>query len=197
MCIPTLCLRLHNQTHVSSFKYYSQCFFFWFRGFTVILEPDGITYNLFEIIILNIFPETMRMYPTLPALNRSCTKDYTTPAGHKIKKGDNIIIPIWSLQRDSKYFPDPKKFDPERFSPKNKDKIKPFTYMPFGDGPRNCIGSRFGLLQTKVGIITILKNYEVHKTEETQIPLKFRGSTVIAMTKGPITLKFSPKPSAL
>nr|XP_024218643.1 cytochrome P450 6a2-like [Halyomorpha halys] len=166
---------------------------------STISKHGGITYQAIkEMEYLDmVVSETMRMYPTVPTLNRSCTKDYTTPAGHKIKKGDEIINPIWSLQRDSKYFPDPKKFDPERFSPKNKDKIKPFTYMPFGDGPRNCIGSRFGLIQTKVGIITILKNYEVHKTEETQIPLKFRGSAIIAMTKGPITLKFSPKPFAL
>lgn len=164
---------------------------------TTIKKHGGITYQAIqEMEYLDmVVSETMRMYPTVPALNRSCTKDYTTPAGHKIKKGDDIIIPIWSLQRDEKYFPEPKKFDPERFSPINKDKIKPFTFMPFGDGPRNCIGSRFGLIQTKVGIITILKSYEVCRTEETQVPLEFRGSAVIAMTKGPITLKFTPKPA--
>ncbi|CAH1400050.1 unnamed protein product [Nezara viridula] len=162
-----------------------------------INKHGGITYQAIqEMEYLDmVVSETMRMYPTLPALNRHCTKDYTTPSGQKIKKGDDIIIPLYSLQRDEKYFPEPKKFDPERFSKTNKYKINPFTYMPFGEGPRNCIGSRFGLIQTKVGLITILKNYEVCKTEETQVPLEFRGSGVIAMTKGPITLKLSPKPS--
>lgn len=49
-------------------------------------------------------------------------------------------IPIWSLHRDPKYYDDPEKFDPERFYDENKHKIKPYTYLPFGIGPRNCIG---------------------------------------------------------
>ena len=87
-----------------------------------------------------IFSETMRKYPTLPTLIRTCTKSFTTPAGYKIKTGTKIIIPVWSLHHDPKYFPNPDKFDPERFSQENKDSIVPYTYLPFGEGPRMCIG---------------------------------------------------------
>lgn len=57
-----------------------------------------------------------------------------------MKKGESIVIPIYNLHRDENYFPDPDKFDPYRFNEENKHKIKPFTYVPFGVGPRNCIG---------------------------------------------------------
>ena len=57
-----------------------------------------------------------------------------------MRKGENLAIPVWCFHRDSLYFPDPKKFDPERFSEQNKHKINPMAYMPFGLGPRNCIG---------------------------------------------------------
>jgi hypothetical protein len=58
----------------------------------------------------------------------------------QIRKGESIIIPAWGFHRDAQYFPNPLKFDPERFSEENKHNIQPFTYMPFGYGPRNCIG---------------------------------------------------------
>lgn len=51
-----------------------------------------------------------------------------------------FLIPIYGLHHDPKHFPDPEKFDPERFSEENKHNIAPNTYLPFGVGPRNCIG---------------------------------------------------------
>ncbi len=60
-----------------------------------------------------------------------------------LKPGNGIIVPIHAFHHDERYFPDPEKFDPERFSQENKLKIKPYTYLPFGDGPRICIGKYF------------------------------------------------------
>lgn len=62
----------------------------------------------------------------------------------QIKEGELIIIPTCAIHHDPKYFPNPNKFDPERFSDTNRMNIKPYTYMPFGTGPRNCIGKFFG-----------------------------------------------------
>lgn len=88
------------------------------------------------------FVETLRKYPPLPVLNRICTKAYPVPGtNYVIKEGTKIVISSLGLQMDPDYFPDPEKFDPERFSEENKKKIQPCTFIPFGEGPRICIGN--------------------------------------------------------
>ena len=88
----------------------------------------------------------MRLYPPNAVADRLCSKPYTLQADPpvQIKPGDALWIPICSIHRDPEYFPEPEKFDPERFSDENKHSIKPFTYLPFGSGPRICIG-RFNI----------------------------------------------------
>ena len=78
-------------------------------------------------------------------LNRICVKDYQIPGTDiVIEEGTPVIIPLLGLQRDPDYYPNPLKFDPERFSSDNK--ITPYTYLPFGGGPRNCIGKHIFLI---------------------------------------------------
>lgn len=85
--------------------------------------------------------ETLRKYPLLFALFRVATKTYQVPNDSLIiKKGQNIIIPTFSLHFDPKYFSDPEAFIPERFSTEEKAKRPNSVYLPFGDGPRICIG---------------------------------------------------------
>lgn len=89
----------------------------------------------------NFFLEALRKYPLLPFLDRKCVADYKVPNSDLvIPSGTSIYISLNGLQWDPKYFPDPEKFDPFRFSDERKEEITPFTYMPFGEGPRNCIG---------------------------------------------------------
>ncbi|KAL1495017.1 hypothetical protein ABEB36_010507 [Hypothenemus hampei] len=93
-----------------------------------------------------VISETLRMYPPAFALNRICTKDYFIPAiksGEKdlvVEKGCLVVIPTYGIHMSPEYFPDPDRFDPDRFCDANKTKIIPGTYLPFGRGPRNCIG---------------------------------------------------------
>lgn len=87
-----------------------------------------------------MFVETVRKYPTLPLLNRICTRDYESAENNiKISKGTPIVISILGLMRDAKHFPEPMKFMPERFSSEINN-YNPSAYIPFGDGPRACIG---------------------------------------------------------
>lgn len=75
------------------------------------------------------------------ALFRVATKSYSMPNDSlKIEKGQKIIIPIFSLHFDPRYFSDPEVFNPERFSTEEKAKRPNSVYIPFGDGPRICIG---------------------------------------------------------
>lgn len=75
------------------------------------------------------------------SLTRECLTDYKIPGSKTvIPKGTRVLIPLLGLQRDPKYFSNPEKFDPDRFSDDRKDSITPYTYMPFGEGRRACIG---------------------------------------------------------
>ena len=81
------------------------------------------------------------MYPPLATLNRRCSKDYTLrDTNIKINKGTRVLISTLGLHMDPDFFPDPEKFDPDRFSDENRAGRHPFVHLPFGDGPRNCIG---------------------------------------------------------
>lgn len=81
------------------------------------------------------------MYPPLPLLLRVCTKEYTIPNTNiVIEKGTSVMIPILGLQRDPDIYPDPMKFNPDRMSAENKVSRHKFANLPFGEGPRMCMG---------------------------------------------------------
>lgn len=125
-----------------------------------------------------VVSEGLRKYPPLADNSRKCTKDYKVPGtDFVIEEGTTVEFGVFSFHRDPEYFPDPMKFDPERFNEENVKKILPFTYLPFGEGPRNCIGMRFGLLQAKLAIFKCLKNFKLSPCEKTTIPMKFKSSS--------------------
>jgi hypothetical protein len=92
-----------------------------------------------------VFTETLRKFPSIPFLERKCCSDYELPAlnGNKTIKlpaGTGVYIPALALHYDPTYFPEPEKFDPERFTEENKRSRPNYTYIPFGEGPRMCLG---------------------------------------------------------
>lgn len=92
--------------------------------------------------IQRLLSETLRKYPPLSVLHRLCTNPcFIEESGLHFEKGQRVMFSILGLHHDPEYFPQPEKFDPERFSDENRSKIKPFTYLPFGEGPRQCIGT--------------------------------------------------------
>ncbi|CAG2060740.1 unnamed protein product [Timema podura] len=128
--------------------------------------------------------KTLRKYPALPFLDRTVQVDYKIPGTNDIlEKGTTVFIPIFGIHYDPKYYPNPEKFDPERFSAKNKNDIPKYAHLPFGEGPRNCIGMRFGLMQVKTGLIHLLSKFEVNRHKETPVPVTFLTSSP---TLGPV-----------
>uniref|UniRef100_A0A1L8E3Z9 Putative cytochrome n=1 Tax=Nyssomyia neivai TaxID=330878 RepID=A0A1L8E3Z9_9DIPT len=126
-----------------------------------------------------VISESLRFWPPAVATDRQCVKNYSFNTGNgnfEVKVGEGIFIPIVSIHHDPKYFSNPERFDPERFNDENKHSINPFTYMPFGIGPRNCIGSRFALMETKAIIYYILTKFTFEVSSKTQIPLKLAKS---------------------
>ncbi|KAK4878864.1 hypothetical protein RN001_011370 [Aquatica leii] len=130
--------------------------------------------------------ETLRKYPPIPIHSRECTKTYKIPNSDVVlKKGAYIFIPAYGVQRDPEHYPDPDKFDPERFSEENKAKRHPAAWTPFGDGPRVCIGMRFGLMQTKVALARMLQRYQFSLHSKTTVPIRMDpGSFVLAADTG-------------
>lgn len=87
------------------------------------------------------FSETLRKHPPATVYLRICTKPYQIPDTFVVvPKDTTVLVPALALHRDPEHFPDPEKFDPERFNEENRSKIRDYTYIPFGDGPRICIG---------------------------------------------------------
>lgn len=126
-----------------------------------------------------VISEVMRLWSAGFILDRTCTMDYNLGKPNKdakhdyiVKKGDSILFPIWAFHRDPQFFPNPEKFDPERFSEENKHNFNSHAYMPFGVGPRNCIGSRFALCEIKAIVYQILLHFEVSPTEKAELKLK-------------------------
>ncbi|MCJ8748299.1 hypothetical protein PDJAM_G00163160 [Pangasius djambal] len=78
------------------------------------------------------------------------------------------------------------------FTQENKESIDPYTYMPFGLGPRNCIGMRFAIMAMKLAVVEILQRFDISLSEETKVPLELNNSGLLA-PKHPIKLKFTPR----
>ncbi|XP_055684913.1 probable cytochrome P450 6a14 [Lutzomyia longipalpis] len=137
-----------------------------------------------------VINETMRKYPPLGSLTRRVTQDYQVPGTKCVLKKDiRVIIPVHAIQNDPEIFPDPDKFDPERFSAENVKNRHSAAFLPFGDGPRNCIGLRFGMLQMRIGLATILKSFRVTTSARTPNPLIIRKDTFAMTSKGGMWLK--------
>ncbi|XP_017078764.2 cytochrome P450 9b2-like [Drosophila eugracilis] len=119
-----------------------------------------------------VISESLRKWTLAAAADRLCSKDYTLTddEGNKLfefKVGDNVSIPICGLHWDERYFPEPRKFDPERFSEERKGELVPYTYLPFGVGPRSCIANRYALMQVKGFLYNLLLSYKIEASART------------------------------
>ncbi|CAL8144564.1 unnamed protein product [Orchesella dallaii] len=129
-----------------------------------------------RLVYMDMFlSEVLRKYPPLGRLERKCVKDYHDPeSGLRIPKDATVIIPVDGIHNDTQYYEHPDKFYPEHFTPEKKAERNPYTYLPFGVGPRNCIGMRFALVETKSAIAHLVHNFKIEPTKNTPIPIKQR-----------------------
>nr|XP_054933025.1 cytochrome P450 3A41-like [Dermacentor andersoni] len=154
------------------------------------VSEEGLTYDtLQEMHYLEAsIKEAMRLTSPDPLIMRLCTEE-TTVAGIRFTPGMNVDIPLAGMHLDPEYFPQPENFSPERFLAENKDSIRPFTYMPFGAGPRNCAGSRLALLQAKTYLACLLRRFRIEACSETMIPLKYKPRRLFPFPDGPVILR--------
>ncbi|NXW89770.1 CP3AC protein, partial [Alopecoenas beccarii] len=138
--------------------------------------------------------ESLRLFPTVGRIERVCKKTVEIN-GVTIPEGMVILIPTYVLHHDPAHWAEPEEFRPERFSKENKESMDPYNFLPFGAGPRNCIGMRFALLTVKVAVVVLLQNFSFRTCKETPIPLVLdtRGAV---KPKKPIVLKMVPRAHA-
>ena len=157
-------------------------------------KHGGFTYDaMMEMSYLDkVMSETLRKYPPLTSLMRECVKDYKIPDSDlTLKKGTAVLIPVHAIHHDSRYYRDPDRFDPERFSPEAERERHNMAYLPFGVGPRNCVGMRFGLMQSKLGIAVSIKNFIFTHNERTRYPVIWDPEDF--MTTSLVTIRLDAK----
>ncbi|KAG9472252.1 thromboxane-A synthase [Eleutherodactylus coqui] len=141
---------------------------------------DGANYNtVHDLPYMDmVISESLRMYPPAFRFAREAAADCTV-MGCNISAGTVLEIPIICMQNDPQYWEEPETFRPERFTAEEKQKRHPFLYLPFGAGPRSCIGMRLAMLEAKIALYRILQKFCFETCPRTQIPLQvFTGPTL-------------------
>ncbi|XP_046720362.1 thromboxane-A synthase isoform X1 [Silurus meridionalis] len=146
---------------------------------------DSVNYtNIQELKYVDmVLCETLRLYPPAFRYARTVEQDCVVN-GQLLPKGATIEIPAAFLHTDPDYWQDPEKFIPERFTPEAKASRHPFVYMPFGAGPRSCVGMRLAQLEIRIALVNIFKMFNVVACKDTEVPLALKSTTTLGPKNG-------------
>jgi cytochrome P450 len=126
------------------------------------------------VIVQQVLKESMRLYPPIPMMSRRAAKDVEL-AGKHIKAGTLIGLPVYAIHRHHKLWDDPDRFDPSRFSPEREASYSRYQFIPFGTGPRVCIGAAFALIEATAILATLVRAARFESLPDDS-PCRFRAS---------------------
>lgn len=106
-----------------------------------------------------VIKEAMRLYPPAWGVGRTVAKEFEL-AGYRVPAGTNLVMSQWVMHRDARFFPEPEKFDPGRWSTEAARKLPRFAYFPFGAGPRQCIGNAFAMMEAILLLATMARDFQ-------------------------------------
>ena len=128
--------------------------------------------------------ETLRIHP-IAILERKCTKPYQFPgSSFVVPEGMMVTVPSSAVMKDPKNFPNPNTFNPDNFLPENKAGRSPYSFLSFGQGPRNCVGMRFALVQMKVAVTRLVLGFKVVPGEKTPKEIVHDARSLTGQPKG-------------
>ncbi|MFZ3557774.1 cytochrome P450 [Streptomyces sp. BH055] len=136
-----------------------------------------------------VVKEAMRLYPAAAATGRQAVAD-TEIDGVLIPAGSDVTVSAYVTHRDPAYWPEPMRFDPDRFLPEAEQGRHRYAWMPFGGGPRACIGAQFAMLESVLGLAVLLRSYEVEAVDDREIATAF-GITM--RPAEPVRLRLTPR----
>ncbi|CAB3256532.1 unnamed protein product [Arctia plantaginis] len=131
--------------------------------------------------------ESLRLYPPVHFISRNLT-EATVLSNYTVPAGTLCHIPIIDLHRRADLFPDPEKFDPDRFLPENSVGRHTYSYIPFSAGPRNCIGQKFAMMEMKIAIAEVLRQFELQPVTRPS-DIVFMADLVLR-NEGPVLVQF-------
>jgi cytochrome P450 family 4 len=141
-----------------------------------------------------VIKETQRLFPVVALLAR-VVPDEMEVCGKRVPAGTYLVLNLIGTHRDPRYWPDPLTFDPDRFLPERSAGRHPYCYLPFGGGPRDCIGRQYAMMQMKTFLATTLRAYSIHPAQDgitrpDQVPLT---TAVVLYQVGGTLLRFEPR----
>lgn len=120
---------------------------------------------------MQVIKEAMRLYPPAWVINVRRAAADTTLGGYQLRRGELLWISPYVMHRRPAYFPDPERFDPDRWTPERERALPKFAYMPFGGGPRICIGNGFALMEAHLIVAAVARRYRLRLAPSQAIAL--------------------------
>ena len=109
-------------------------------------------------LVEQVLEEAMRLYPPVGLLARSALA-IDQLCGRQVQPNDIVFLPIWALHRHEMWWEQPARFDPGRFAAENRGKLNKYQYLPFGAGPRVCVGADFAMMQARIILATLIQRF--------------------------------------